>query len=485
VILATVWVLATAPGCSRPPAQPRPNIVLLSVDTLAFEALRAFAPDAAPNDTLDRFASGARRFPRAWSTASWTLPSHASLVTGLYPDRHGAIARSRAIPADVPTLAELLSDAGFVTVGFTDGGFLHRRYGFARGFDRYNRATGDGTHDDPVPGLPKDGRWDRDSPDLFARAIAFLERRDPADPPFFLFLQTYAVHDYFKLHDWTRERVPASAHADPDRLIRCLVGRETASDEEWELLEALYAAEVANLDRAFAALYETLDQEGLLPSTHVVLVSDHGEGFDPERERIHHGGRLHADQIRVPLLIAGPGIAPGEDRTTVSLVDVAPTLLELAGLPVPPDLDGRPFADRLDGEGRHEDRPLFAMEHHYVWRDGKREAIDPPPETPLLRAVIDGDLCYLATQSGEALYDTASDPRHARDLAPLDPRTDRLRRTALGRDHRPPVSVRGRDPEVEAQLEALGYGEKTTDGAPDGTRDDGARPDDGARDPPR
>jgi arylsulfatase A-like enzyme len=146
-------------------------------------------------------------FETALSPAAWTLPAHASLLTGVYPDRHGATDPRRRIAPNLPTLAQELREAGLETVAFTDGGYLHRRFGFAAGFDRYDDWVRDPDRR-PVLNVPRGGAPDPQvGSALFDRTIAYLAQRRPEDPPFFLFLQTYAVHDYFRVEpECTRGR---------------------------------------------------------------------------------------------------------------------------------------------------------------------------------------------------------------------------------------------------------------------------------------
>src|SRR5438093_12445132 len=139
--------LVASLGCTR--ATP-PNVVIVSVDTLNRDALRAFAPAAPELPGFDALARASVRFSEALATASWTLPSHASLLTGLYPDRHGATDRRLRLGEGVPTLAKELKRAGYETVAFTGGGYLDLPNGLAKSFAQYYgrlRGTGPGGHD--------------------------------------------------------------------------------------------------------------------------------------------------------------------------------------------------------------------------------------------------------------------------------------------------------------------------------------------------
>jgi len=199
VLLAGRLVTALALACGwLGRARPR-NVVPISVDTLGRGSLRPFRRDAAELPNLDGFAHRSVIFESALSPAAWTLSAHASLLTGVYPDRHGATDPRRRIAPKRPTLAQELRQAGLETGAFTDGGYVDRRFGFAAGFDRYDNW---GRDPDRRPGLsvPRGGAPDpQPGSTLFDRPIDHLAQRHLGDPPFFLFLRTYAVHDHFRL----------------------------------------------------------------------------------------------------------------------------------------------------------------------------------------------------------------------------------------------------------------------------------------------
>ena len=507
VLLAASLAL-WATGCSREPA-PQPHLLLISIDTLSRDALRAFAPEAELLPAFDRLAAESVRFDQAISPASWTLPAHASLLTGLYPHRHGAVHRRSLLAPAVPTLAQELAGAGYTTAAFTDGGFVDAKYGLARGFERYDAQSASG---EPAPAwLPLGGK----PPEVrgfepFARAIAHLEHRD--DPrPQLLFVHTYALHDYFHDHTLSRRRArrgaaaaagsPAALSTNPPARspggdararaapeagaritaigranLRCLLGDGPCSRRRWERLAALYRRELRRMDaelaRLLAAARRSLDDRPLW----IVLTSDHGEAFGaPARQ--HHGGELHPEVLAVPLLVSGPGAKPARAGSRVSLVDVAPTLLELAGVEPPEDLDGRSLAPLL-GEGwragllrrRLEDRALHAEEHYYWWRNGRRASARDIRATPIAVALWRGDWWYVRSLAGEQVLrwpprDGAraegDGPSNARAVdAPSRAVLSELRREARALASKRVVSTdpRPEDRELDEQLRSLGYG---------------------------
>lgn len=462
---ALLGVAIVAPCATGAAPVPRArNVVVISVDTLRADVLQSGAFGTGVPPTLAGMAQHAATFPHAYSTAAWTLPAHASLMTGLYPDRHGATHPDHPLAPDAVTLAGVLHAHGFETLALTGGGYVDRNYGFGAGFDEYDGFVDPSSPYRPRP-LPRHGALNPISiAERFDRAIAYLRQHQRGDPPFFLFLHTFAVHDYFRDRASADHPLASLEHEPASGYVDCLQGRATCLPSEWALLRDRYCADVGYLDGDLARLLRVLTETGLRQSTLVVLTADHGEGFDPARQRIHHGGRLHADVVRVPLLFDGPGIAPGPRRTPASLVDVMPTILTYLDLPTPAGLDGvaLPLAARDD---RRPARVLYAMEHFYFWSsDGTRQE-SYSPDTPLLLAVITPDRWYIRTPGGEELY-AQSDLDQRDDLVAAGEAPDELRRLAGARSAAP-GQVAGSSPHTIAashldgglaeRLRALGY----------------------------
>lgn len=449
----------TATGRDVPrPAERPTHVILVSVDTLSRSALRAFSPQAPGLPNLDRFLSGSARFENAHTTAPWTLPAHGSLLTGLYPDRHGATDPRRRLSDDTRTLAEALKEAGYETVAFTDGGYVDRRFGFSSGFDRYDEWVRDEAYGARLR-LPRGGKAVSVADELpFERAVSFLEQRGSGGPPLFLFLHTYAIHSYYgRPMPWTRglfmQGIP-----DGDYYRRCVQGLLGCSGEDWRRLRAMYDAGLPRLGRGFERLLSALARLRMLGSAAVILVSDHGEGFDHVRGRIHHGGRLHEDLIRIPMAVSGPGVKPGPVRSRVSLVDVMPTVLEWLRIPAPRDLDGRSLLPELRGGSGEDGRAVYAMEFFYWWAQGARDSAGQVRDKALSRAVIDNRYWYIRGRSEEALFEMASDPGQTRNLVEDKAKLLAMRRLLRERQERlTGGQARRADPELEEQLRSMGY----------------------------
>ena len=422
-----------------------PNLIVISIDTLRRDALAAYAPEAGALPAFDRLAAESVRFENALSSASWTLPAHASLLTGLYPDRHGATDRRVTLAQDAETLAGPLARRGYQTAAFTGGGFLDAKYGLGRGFEVYEAKT----HGKQEPAENAEG--------LLARVRQFLSARHDSRP-LFLFLHTYAVHNYY---DARAEAVAASGHAGlagRKVYVDCVLGRTRCPEDAWEELRALYRAELELCDRALGKLREELERAALWQDAVVVLLSDHGEGFEPARARIHHGGRLHADQLRIPLFVRLPGGSARSEAAPVSLIDVMPTLLDLTEAPHSADLDGRSFAANLRSRAPIAARPLFAMEHYFGWKDGKRDTSAEVLALPRELAVIDAQGWYITGEGADELYELG-DTAQGRSLW-TDASQSTEHRALLG--ERPFVRANSAGLEaseaVDNALNNLGYG---------------------------
>jgi arylsulfatase A-like enzyme len=355
----TAQVHAAEP-VSTPGVEPsgRPNVVLIVVDTLRYDHAFPTEPEAIP-PTIARLAKAGVRFDQAVSSAPWTLPSISSLMTSLHPSQHGAVTRERRLPDEVSTLAELLRDAGYQTAAFTGGGFVAPTFGMDQGFESFEPLGEYEVFDFPrnIPlvwrllknrWLPLQSLVERIESRyggvsaLSKRVAVWMRRRDP-NRPFFLFVHTYQVHDYFTYDEGSDGSLSSASRSpgvrdsiEPEKLIE-------STQEQLDWCHAVYQGRVALVDRELGGLVDELER-GAGPRGLVgVLTSDHGEGFDAARKRVHHGARLQDDLLRVPLVLWAPGrLAAGRTISEqVRLLDVMPTVLDLAGLAPPSGIAGR------------------------------------------------------------------------------------------------------------------------------------------------
>jgi arylsulfatase A-like enzyme len=320
LILASSACRGSSSGPDRQSAPPDPavprSLLIVTIDTLRADRIGAYGYAAGRTPAIDRLAARGVRFDRAFAPAPITLTSHASLLTGLYPPGHGARHNGMRVAPGVGTLAEILKAHGFATGAFVGAFPLDRRFGLDRGFDLYS---------DTMPRAP-DGRVQNERPgdevvDAARAWLANLAGREQS--PFFLWLHLFEPH--------------APYVADP---ARGPAGRSLPASDR-------YDDEIARADGLVGRIVEVLGARAA--STLVVFTSDHGEAFG-EHGEIAHSVFVYDTTLRVPLIVAGPGIQAGLVAAgAVSLVDVVPTVLDLLKLPRH-DTDGVSLRGTLAGE---------------------------------------------------------------------------------------------------------------------------------------
>ena len=430
---------AVAPGAGR---DDRPlAIVLVSIDTLRADYLGTYGYTRFPTSpVIDAFAREAVVFDDCIATEPWTLTSHMSLFTGLHPAAHG-VGEDTALAPEIPTLAGALRSAGYRTAAFTDGGWMSARWGFDRGFDEFHEGT--------LGGLV----------DLAPRAVRWM--REQRDEPFFLFLHTFDVHSdglipyYAKSGGRGRFSRGSSSplrvkgrKAFRDRFRK---RKDRLSADDVDYLRATYAEGVRHADEQVGVVLGALRELGLADRALVVLWSDHGDAlFDHGDEWSH--GQLYDHTIRVPLLLRGPGLPTGRRvATTVSSVDIAPTILSLAGAPVPDGMGGRSLLDRIEGRADAAPEPVFSRR---VRRGRALYSVHTERH----------QLLWDRVANRWELYDREADPRSEHDLHGQAPDVEApLRRRLVAWVE---AQDAGRDaagvavelaPDQEEQLRALGY----------------------------
>ncbi|MBL8842095.1 MAG: sulfatase [Planctomycetes bacterium] len=440
----------TTPSTTPHPPSAARNLILLSIDTLRGDQLHCDGHPVARTPTIDRLAAAGTRFTNLHTASSWTLPSHASLLTGLPPLAHGCYLPERRVPERVQLLAEQFAAHGFSTAAFTGGGFLDADFGFAAGFERFSRR-------DPGIGPFVDAAGTRAAP--IDPALEWIAAR--RDVPFFLLLHTYAVHNYLPEPEYAA-REPSLAGFDLAQ-VPALIARATADDASaLPLLESLYGATLRQVDAELVApLLATLERLGLADSTVVALTSDHGEQWFAHG-RAFHGEQLWSELTRVPWIVRGPGFAAGAvDDQLAAHVDVAPTLMARLGVPRFELSTGRdllaPRADAADAA------PPMATQHVRSVPHGLQDGLVAWPWKLVRRRAREGAapvdaLYHLGRDPGERDDCAAREPERVAQLARLlETRLAEyeLLRKALGGD-----AAGGElqlDPALEAELRALGY----------------------------
>ncbi len=344
------------------PARPE-RVLLITVDTLRADVLGSYG---GPADTpeIDRWAASGVRFDRAFSASMLTNPSHASILTSLYPRDHGVYDNQSGISDGSRTLAGELGRAGYRTGAVVAFPHLNPNVAnLAQGFDRFIPAT----------------RSERRAAEQVSFALAeidalgtdrffyWLHLSDPHAP--------YAPEGEVRATSETRTPLRRAARVSPG-FQRNNPWFESAFKrfEHTEELYDRYVAEVEAVDRALVRLRQALEARDLWEQTLVVLTSDHGENFGEHDMWFHHGG-LYDASVRVPLLIRGPGLRPRVERLPVEHVDIAPTVLELLDLPRWQPMRGRDLVVPAAEQERHYAFSEHMMAQAVAVRDGEWLAI--------------------------------------------------------------------------------------------------------------
>ncbi|MCH2170862.1 sulfatase [Myxococcota bacterium] len=466
-----------------------PNLLVLMLDTASAKHFGAYGYEAATTPNLDAFARDATVYERASSTSNWTLPSHASIFTGLYPSRHGATGSDGWLADKYPTLAEVLGAAGYDTYLFSANPFVSEEHNLAQGFEITEYTWSPrwrGAVDAYMEGRDYEGdeRRSRFVPFKDAGVVigqAFLDWEGERDPnrPFFAFLNFMEVHRPWYV---TREELSrfldeplvdlafemdhgyASRHAHS-------FGFESYGSTELKALAGIYDASIRHLDDVVGSLLDRLRERGRFEDTVIVVVSDHGDATG-QNGRLGHEYSLYDTLLHVPLMIRHPdGFGPARVAAPVQSVDLYPTLLELAGVdaPVGHPVEGRSLRD-VDPE-RAANRPIVG--EYLVPKTKPLEAVarrhpdlDRSPWLRPLRSIeLGGEKLILPEEGDPLFFDLESDPQEVEDLARVRPGRVRALRErldawtdapdAVGRARRPIVP----DTKHQELLEALGYAE--------------------------
>jgi choline-sulfatase len=432
--------LAGIAGCGTRPDGPGPfrgaPVIVVSIDTLRADRLPAYGYRGVETPALDALRAESVLFRHAYSHYPLTLPSHASLLSGLLPTRHG-VRDNMGYPFDPKSfappkaaasggasasagaagggrsLAELLAAAGYATGGFVSSFVLRRETGIDVGFGTYDSEI------EIAAGASLDSAQ-RAGLDTVARAAAWV--REQGERPYFLFLHLYEPHAPYTPPEPFASRYAAEP----------------------------YDGEVATVDLVLGGFFDELRRLGHWDRAVVVLLSDHGEGLGDHGEA-QHGVFLYAATLHVPLMVKLPGAARGgttSDRVA-ALVDVYPTVSGLLGLETPSGLDGRPLLDQATEElvaAGKDDRAVYAESFyprlHYGWSD--------------LQALIDRQYWFIQAPEPE-LYDQAKDPAQTTNILRDERRAYAERRDRLAALEVPLAAPAAVDEETARKLAALGY----------------------------
>jgi arylsulfatase A-like enzyme len=367
------------------------NLLFIAVDTLRADHLGTYGFKRNTSENIDRLFAQSSVFTEAQSTAPWTLPSFASMMTSQQSSTHGCWQFSDKLDASFVTLAEQLKTAGYHTGGVVGHIFLGTKYGLAQGFDDYDQT------------LVKDNFGESHkaitSHIITEKSIEFLEQHvaRQSDAPFFLLAHYFDPHNTYQAHAGITKNFGKNRRA-------------------------LYDGEIAYTDQFVGELLNHLNKLGLSEDTVVVFVADHGEEFR-DHGRILHGQTLYREVLRVPMAIKVPGTPPLRVTQPVSVVDLMPTLLEVLNVPAPSTpMAGRSLIALMRGEpstaqdvlmesrlGYRKDAELEGIIHgdwKLIIEKPRTDAAGNPPEN---------------TESVAFLFNWKTDPKEKKNMAEQHP----------------------------------------------------------------
>lgn len=405
-LFPALLILAAGCGAAEPSRSPQPNIIVVSIDTLRADRLPVYGYQGGRTPAIDAFAADSIVFDRAWSHSPMTLPSHASLFTGVIPPSHGVRNNVGYSLGDEPeTIAGWLRERGYQAAGFVSAYVLRAATGIDRGFAHWDAEIGSAGGDE-LDALT------RSAFDTNRAALRWLDQRD-STAPFFLFVHYYEPHHPYEAPERFRQGV-----ATP------------------------YDAEITTADEAFGELIAALRERGLYDDSAIVLLSDHGEGLGDHGEEFH-GVFVYRESIQVPLILKTAERNRSQSRRSdpVALVDVFPTLASIVGGAPPDALEGRDLTGPED-RGRMIYAESLLPQIHFGWS--------------ALKAVVQDEWHGIEAPRPE-LYSLSTDPQETNNVIQQNRRVwsgmrERLERIGTGEDRASSVS-----PEDAAKLAALGY----------------------------
>ena len=385
-----------------------PNVILILVDTLRADHLSCYGATTNQTPVIDGLAADGTRFAHAYTQASWTRPSVATIFSSLYPSSHRTIHKSDALPDAVVTLAEVMQQAGYSTIGFANNINVAPLFGFQQGFDEYVFLEPEfffgATESAAQLTIYNQLRLVRERyvsqrkwvenyyqpADVVTKhGLDWIAARGK-DRPFFMFLHYMEPHDPYFVHPYNGEAYARVANPNPDPALA-------------DKYRSAYDGAIRFLDGELARLFQDLKATGLYDDALIVLTADHGEEFH-EHGGWWHGTTLYDEQLAVPLIVKPPrgGTAGVVNDAMVSSVDIAPTIIQSVGAAVPQAMVGKPLGlgagapaprDHAFAESELEGNSLQA------YRSGGMKVIHANPGNP--RGLPEHQLFDVASDPGE------------------------------------------------------------------------------------
>ncbi len=450
-------------------AESGPNVILVTIDTLRADHLGCYGYERPTSPFLDSVANEGALFLDPVSAAAWTKPATGTILTGLYPSRHGALyhGSSLRLPEGKTTLAEAFRNQGFATAGFVTNPNIKKVFDFDRGFDEFFDSPVEDTvtlaaiRSSYFGGILMDlmrhqfnWKYENDVLRMNRHIVPWL--RENKDQRFFLYLHYIDPHIPYSPPKAYREDF-AQDH-----------GLKLFNERKRLVAQDLYDGEIRYTDDGLRALVDELKALDLWENSLFAVTSDHGEEFF-EHGVLGHGFSLYQGVVQVPLIARGPGVKPGTKvQGPVQIVDLGATLLDLAGLGISELGDGTSFAGLARGEARGPLQPYFIEnEFGQDHADNRSFVFNGIREGPWKFVLTERNQFFPPERHGrEALYNLNRDPEEQYNLFHEEEYRDVIE-SLLGRlKHHSEFLVETgfRDikpaalsPEVEQNLRALGY----------------------------
>ncbi|MHC4944556.1 MAG: sulfatase [Planctomycetota bacterium] len=450
VILLSALCMLLLNGCGK--SKPRkPNLLLVSVDTLRADRLHCYGNPASLSPTVDALASQGLRFETCFAHASLTVPSVASLLTGLYPSQAGAKNNRTPLSKSAESLASAMKRKGYRTAAFVSNFTLRPRMRFNQGFDHYDAEF-------TTPELNRPEILTRNADTTVDAVLTWLdEATGNADSPFFLWIHLQDPHGPYtppedfipEIASYPSQRLDVleddiTPHGIPSYQ---LLGEENES----AVYRARYDGEILFFDHHLSRLIDTLDRLDLKDDTAVIFTADHGEAMGEHGFWFSHGQDLFNELIHVPLIIAAPWIEADQPKETAALMDIFPTLMALAGAGSD-ELAGYRGINLLDPGARRKVRPIYS--------EVKSDALK-----TRLRSLVMGRWKLIASRNKKdapQLFDLEKDPVERQNVYASEPEVAEKMEMILNAEQQRAESGEKAEelpltPEELKVLEALGY----------------------------
>jgi arylsulfatase A-like enzyme len=461
-----------------PPRGTGPNIILIVLDTVRADHLSIYGYPQPTTPQLGGFAADATLYTQAIAASDMTLATHASIFTGLYASRHGAHLVvdhnwGLPLPADIPTLAEALGGHGYTTMAaIANYGYLSQPFGLARGFQYYDaraavpflgqarsyllRARARNVLRRLVP-LAESERVTRTAEEINQAGLDLIDRTRQRGNRFFLFLNYMDAHwPYLPPPPYdTRfpgRGSPITSEQFSTAEIGVLNGSRPLQERVKRHLISQYDGAISYLDDQLGRLFTELKRRGIYDESLIIVTADHGEAFG-DRNLMEHGTSTYQDQVHVPLLVKYPASRRrAVISTPVSSVDLMPTILAAAAIPIPKAVEGQNLVNVAEGDPRVVIAETFPNAH-FVELAPRFRRVE--------RAVVSGSRKLIVSTAGQReLYDLATDPGETANLYPSDAGARQLEarmslwlKTAV----RMPKGAGAVDRQALERLKSLGY----------------------------